>query len=63
MPYVLELASTGLKGAIAAIPGLELGVNVAAGNVTYAPVAAATGLPHVPVEEALGWRAAEPLQA
>ncbi len=53
MPYVLELASAGLAGAIAAIPGLELGVNVAGGQVTYAPVALATGLPHLPVSQAL----------
>ena len=53
MPYVLELASAGLEGAIAAIPGFKLGVNVARGHVTYAPVAAAIGVPHVSVEEAL----------
>jgi alanine dehydrogenase len=53
MPYVLALCTSGLKQAIAAIPGLELGVNVAGGHVTYAPVAAATGNPHVPVDEAL----------
>jgi alanine dehydrogenase len=53
MPYVLELASSGLEGAIAAIPGLALGVNVAAGQVSYAPVANAIGVPHVPVQEAL----------
>ena len=34
------------------------GVNVAGGHVTYAPVAEATGMPFVPVEEALGTVAA-----
>jgi alanine dehydrogenase len=54
MPYVLHLASDGVLGAIRAIPGLKLGVNVAGGHVTYAPVAEAVGVPHVPVDEALG---------
>jgi alanine dehydrogenase len=54
MPYVLDLASDGVMGAVAANPGLKLGVNVAAGHVTYAPVADAVGVPHVPVDEALG---------
>jgi alanine dehydrogenase len=53
MPYVLHLASAGLHGAIADNPGLKLGVNVAGGAVTYAPVAEATGVPYVPVDEAL----------
>jgi alanine dehydrogenase len=54
MPYVLHLASDGVEGAIAANPGLKLGVNVARGHVTYAPVADAVGLPYVSVDEALG---------
>ena len=53
MPYVLQIASAGLHGAVAADPGLKLGVNVAAGEVTYAPVAAGVGVPHVAVDEAL----------
>jgi alanine dehydrogenase len=53
MPYVLELANLGGAEAIKANPGLRLGVNVAAGHVTYAPVAEAIGVPYVPVEEAL----------
>jgi alanine dehydrogenase len=53
MPYVLDLARAGLQGAIALHPSLKLGVNVAAGQVTYAPVADAVGVPVVPVEEAL----------
>jgi alanine dehydrogenase len=53
MPYVLQLASAGVADAVAANPGLKLGVNVAGGNVTYAPVAEAVGVPRVPVDEAL----------
>ncbi|HEY8764478.1 MAG TPA: alanine dehydrogenase [Solirubrobacteraceae bacterium] len=53
MPYVLHLASDGLAGAIAQNPGLRLGVNVVAGQVTYAPVALAVGEPVVEVDEAL----------
>ncbi|MGA2926970.1 MAG: alanine dehydrogenase [Solirubrobacteraceae bacterium] len=58
MPYVLQLASAGAVRATAASPGLKLGVNVAGGHVTYAPVAEAVGLPYVPVDEALGVAAA-----
>ncbi len=54
MPYVLQLARDGMAGAIAANAGLRLGVNVAGGQVTYAPVAEAVGVPYVPVDEALG---------
>jgi alanine dehydrogenase len=53
MPYVLHLASAGVHRAVAGDPGLKLGVNVAAGEVTYAPVADAVGIPHVDVDEAL----------
>jgi alanine dehydrogenase len=53
IPYVLDLAARGVHGAVTASPGLKLGVNVAAGQVTYAPVAEAVGVPHVPVDEAL----------
>ena len=53
MPYVLHLATAGVVTAIAENPGLRLGVNVAGGQVTYQPVAAAVGVPHVPVGEAL----------
>ncbi len=54
MPYVLDLASAGVVRASQENPGLKTGVNVAAGHVTYAPVADAVGVPHVPVDEALG---------
>jgi alanine dehydrogenase len=54
MPFVLHLARDGLMAAIADNPGLKLGVNVAAGQVTYGPVAEVLGVPAVSVEEALG---------
>jgi alanine dehydrogenase len=54
MPYVLHLAGAGVHRAVQENPGLARGVNVAAGAVTYAPVAEAVGVPYVPVEEALG---------
>jgi alanine dehydrogenase len=53
MPYVLDIANQGAIGAVTANPLLKLGVNVAAGAVTYAPVAEAIGVPYVPVDEAL----------
>jgi alanine dehydrogenase len=53
MPYVLHLARSGVSGALAENPGLKLGVNVAAGQVTYHVVADAVGLPYVPVDDAL----------
>ena len=58
MPYILEIASEGVARATATNAGLKLGVNVAAGHVTYAPVADAVGVPCVPVEEALAGVAA-----
>lgn len=54
MPYVLHLANAGVHRAVQENPGLLPGVNVVGGKVTYAPVAEAVGVPHVPVEEALG---------
>jgi alanine dehydrogenase len=53
MPYVLALARLGVRDAIAADPGLALGVNVAAGSVTYEPVASAVGVECVALGEAL----------
>jgi alanine dehydrogenase len=53
MPYVIDLATAGVHGATADNPGLKLGVNVAAGEVTYAPVAQAVGVNYVDVDEAL----------
>jgi alanine dehydrogenase len=53
IPYVLHLANAGVAGAIADNPGLKLGVNVAGGQVTYAPVAEAVGVAAVAVDEAI----------
>ena len=53
MPYVVHLASVGVHRAVLDNPGLKLGVNVAAGEVTYAPVAEAVGVNHVDVDQAL----------
>jgi alanine dehydrogenase len=53
MPYVLHLATDGVHRAVAENPGLKLGVNVAAGQVTYEPVAETFGIPHADVDEVL----------
>ncbi|HEV7750384.1 MAG TPA: alanine dehydrogenase [Baekduia sp.] len=45
MPYVLKLADEGVQQALAADPGFMAGLNVAAGELTYAPVAADQGRP------------------
>lgn len=51
LPYVLELAERGWRGAVTANPALGRGVNVAAGQVTHRAVAQAHGLPYVPLEK------------
>ncbi len=53
IPYVLHLATVGVHKAVTENVGLKLGVNVAGGEVTYAPVADAVGVAHRPVDEAL----------
>jgi alanine dehydrogenase len=53
LPYINALARDGVHGAVAALPGFKGGVNVAAGAVTYLPVAEATGLEYRDVDEAL----------
>ena len=53
MPYVVDLANRGVADAAAHNPGLVPGVNVVAGQITYEPVAAAVGVPHVPLADAL----------
>jgi alanine dehydrogenase len=58
LPYVLHLAEKGVAGAARENPGLAKGVNVVAGNVTYAPVAEATGYEYVDLSQALGEGAA-----
>ena len=58
LPYAIALADHGLEGAIRRDPGLRLGVNVAAGEVTHPAVAEGVGTTWVPVEEALGFEPA-----
>jgi len=53
LPYAISLADAGVAGAIRRDPGLRLGVNVAAGEVTHPAVAEGVGATCVPVEEAL----------
>ena len=54
LPYVLEVADTGLEGAIESMPGLRPGVNVAEGKVTHQAVAEGTSMEYTPVEDILG---------
>jgi alanine dehydrogenase len=53
LPYLLDLADAGPRAAASANPGLAKGFNVVAGQVTYAPVAEATGHGYVALDEAL----------
>jgi alanine dehydrogenase len=55
---VEAIADKGVERALADDPSLRLGVNVAAGKVTYQPVADAVGLPFTPVDEVLAGAAA-----
>ena len=48
-----RLADAGWREALRSDPALALGLNTHAGHVTSAPVAAAHGLPHTPVETVL----------
>ncbi len=52
MPYVIKLADRGLA-ALGDDPGFLAGLNVAAGKVTYEPVARDQGLDYTPPAEAL----------
>jgi len=54
MPYVVDLATRGVADATARNPRLVPGVNVVAGQITNEPVAAAVGVPYVPLADALG---------
>ncbi len=53
MPYIVKLADRGVTKALAGDPGFLKGLNVAAGKVTYAPVAEDQGLEYSAPEEAL----------
>ncbi len=53
MPFVLKLANLGVHGALRSDAGFMKGLNVAAGRITYEPVAEDQGLSHIAPEEAL----------
>jgi alanine dehydrogenase len=53
MPYIVRLATDGVHAALRADPGFMKGLNVAAGSVTYEPVAQDQGLVCMAPEEAL----------
>jgi alanine dehydrogenase len=53
MPYVVKLADEGMHRALASDPGFMDGLNVAAGKLTYEPVARDQGLDHTPAQDAL----------
>jgi alanine dehydrogenase len=53
MPYVVKLASEGVHRALESDPGFMQGLNIAAGRVTYEPVARDQGLAYTPPAEAL----------
>lgn len=54
MPYALQIANKGVIQAITDNPALELGVNVANGEITYEAVARDLSYRYVPAREALG---------
>ncbi len=53
MSYVMQLAGTGLVGALAGDPGLVLGLNTYRGKLTYEAVAEAFNLPYTPADQLL----------
>jgi alanine dehydrogenase len=53
MPYILKLATDGVHRALGSDPGFMRGLNVAAGHVTYEPVARDQGAEFVPAHDAL----------
>ena len=53
LPYLAELASRGLAGAVERDPALALGVNTLGGHVVNEPVAAALGRAHRPLADVL----------
>jgi alanine dehydrogenase len=52
LPYVLALAGKGFARAVAEDEGLLNGLNVHAGKITHPAVAAALGMPYVPMSQA-----------
>jgi alanine dehydrogenase len=53
MPFVVKLAEEGVQRALDSDPGFMDGLNVAAGKLTYEPVARDQGLEHTPPRDAL----------
>lgn len=53
LPYVMRLANQGVEAAVAADPGLALGVNTYKGKLTYKAVAEAFGLEYTALESLL----------
>ncbi len=53
LPYVLEIADLGWKGAAKKNAALAKGINLVEGKITYRAVAEASNLPYTPVEEVL----------
>jgi alanine dehydrogenase len=53
LPYAVELANLGWREALRADHALALGLNTYDGHVTYGPVAEATGLASMTIEEVL----------
>jgi alanine dehydrogenase len=53
MPYLLKLADQGAQQALTSEAGFLEGLNVCGGKVTYAPVAEAVGVEHLPAQDAL----------
>ena len=53
LPYVLAIADTGIRGAVANDPALAKGVNVLDGKITYEAVAEAHDLEFTPLEDVL----------
>src|SRR3954464_3808467 len=53
MPFVVKLAEEGAARALAAGPGFLEGLNIAAGKLTYEPVAREQGLEYTPARDAL----------
>ena len=54
VPYAVALANKGVVRAAREDLAVKLGVNTFGGAVTYGPVAEAHGLPHNPIDKALG---------
>jgi alanine dehydrogenase len=53
MPYLIKLADQGVHRALGSDPGFMRGLNVAAGKLTYEPVACDQGLDYTAPEDAL----------